>query len=178
MTGRIVGFLIGVVLGCVLWFEAAPAYNVALAAATEPLLRIDRRFATAELVADQRAVRVAPQDTTTLPPASIPADQLTYNIILLVALFAANPRPWRGRNLGAFALSLIPVALGHVLALLISIESTYALRLGAWSDAHYGSFAMNAWLVGELFLRVVGMFAIVFACWWLAGSRIAVRHGR
>ena len=164
---RIVRFVIGIVLGCVLWFQAAPAYNVPLAAAAGPLLRIDRRFAAAELVADQRAIRIAPRDTTALPPASIPADQLTYNIILLVALFASNPRPWQGRNLAAFGLSLIPVAIAHVLALLISIESTYAVRLGAWSDAHYGAFASNAWLAGELFVRVVGMFAIVFAGWWV-----------
>ena len=175
---RIVGFVSGIVLGCVLWFQAAPAYNAALAAAAEPLLRLDRRFAAAELVADQRAIRVAPRDTTALPPASIPADQLTYNIILLVALFASNPRPWRRRNLAAFGLSLMPVAIAHVLALLISIESTYAVRLGAWSDAHYGSFATNVWLAAELFVRVVGMFGVVFACWWVTGSGIALRHRR
>ena len=178
MTRRILAFVIGIVFGCILWYQTAHVYNVVLAATTEPLLRLDRRFATAELAADQRAIRVAPRDTTALPPASIPADQLTYNIILLVALFASNPRPWRGRNVAALALSLIPVAIGHVLALIISIESTYANRLGAWSDAHYGSFATNAWLVAELFVRVVGMFAIVFACWWVAGSGIAPRHGR
>jgi len=168
VIARVVGFILGLILGCILWFQAAPAYNLPLAAAAEPLLRLDRRFASAELVADGRAVRVAPRDTTALPPASIPADQLTYNIIILLALFASNPHPWRGRNLTALGLSLIPVAVTHVLALLVSIESTYAVRLGAWSEAHYGSFAMNGWLMGELFVRVVGMFGVVFACWWVS----------
>ncbi|MBV9496734.1 MAG: hypothetical protein JOZ54_20990, partial [Acidobacteria bacterium] len=103
---RVVGFLLGMIAGCFLWVTAAAPYNAFLAATSEPLLKIDGRFrGVAELVADGRSVRVAPHDTTVLPPATMPADELTYNIIILLALFAANPRPWSGRNLRALAIS-------------------------------------------------------------------------
>ena len=157
------------IVGVWLWVGAGEAYNGVLAKVAEPLVRIDSRFGDAELVADGRAIRVAPRDTTTLPPATLPADELTYSIIILFALFGASPRPWRARNLGALAISLIPVSLSHIVTLVISIESTYANRLGAWSEAHYGTAAMNGWLMAELFMRVVGMFGVAFACWW--GSR-------
>jgi hypothetical protein len=163
---RIVGFAIGMIVGVCLWVGVGEAYNHVLAAAAEPLVKIDGRFRDAELVADGRAIRVAPRDTTQLPPATMPADELTYSVIILFALFGASERPWRGRNLGALAISLIPVSLSHVVTLAISIESTYANRLGAWSEAHYGGAAMNIWLMAELFMRVVGMFAVAFACWW------------
>jgi hypothetical protein len=165
---RVVGFVLGMIAGICLWVGAAEGYNVFLATTAQPLLKIDRRFREAELVADGRAIRVAPHDTTALPPATLPADELTYNIIILFALFAANPQPWRARNLRNLAISLAPVALTHILTLLISIESTYANRLGNWSEAHYGSAAMNSWLMAELFMRVVGMFGVAFGCWWVA----------
>ena len=36
----------------------------------------------------------------------------------------------------------------HVLALVFQVESVYATRLGAWSEAHYGRFARNFWAGG------------------------------
>lgn len=165
---RVVGFVLGMIVGICLWVWGAEAYNHFLAATSEPLLKIDRRFREAELVADGRAIRVAPRDTTALPPATMPADELPYNVIILIALFAANPKPWQMRNLRNLGVSAIPVALSHIITLVISIESTYANRLGEWSEAHYGNAAMNVWLMAELFMRVVGMFGVAFACWWLS----------
>jgi hypothetical protein len=165
---RVAGFVLGMIAGVCLWVGAGEAYNKFLAAASEPLLKIDGRFREAELVADGRAIRVAPKDTTAVPPATMPADELTYNVIILIALFAANPQPWRARNVRNLAIALVPIALSHIVTLIISIESTYANRLGAWSEAHYGAAAMNLWLMAELFMRVVGMFGVAFACWWVS----------
>jgi hypothetical protein len=165
---RIAGFVLGMMVGVGLWVGGAEAYNRVVAVTAEPLLKIDRRFREAELVADGRAIRVAPGDTTKLPPATLPADELTYNVIILIALFAANPQPWQGRNVRNLAIAAIPVALSHVFTLLITIESTYANRLGGWSEEHYGAAAMNLWLMAELFMRVVGMFGVAFACWWVS----------
>jgi len=167
-------FAAGFAAGMWLWFAGAPAWNEVLCRFVQPLLRIDHRFAGATLLTFDRIVRIT--SPTALPVAHVPADLLTYNIILLIALFAMNDRPWRFANLRAAAISFVVVALAHVAGLLIAIESTYALRLGAWSEQNYGSFAQDFWLFAELFYRVVGMFGLVFACWFVAPTRTAYRR--
>lgn len=160
-------FFAGVAVGVALWWLAAPAYNVPLAAVTAPLLHIDRRLAPAVLVPEERTIAVT--SSTPLPTATIPADQLTYNVILLIGLFASNDRPLRAANLRALAIAAVIVFASHALSLLIEIEATYGARQGAWSDQHYGDAAANFWLTAELVFRIVGMFGIVFAAWWALG---------
>lgn len=169
---RALRFIASFLAGIALWWKATPLYNRLLCAVAEQPLHIDRRFAGALLVALERTVRVT-SATTDLPMAYIPADLLTYNIILLFALFAINDRPLRLPNLRALAISLVVLFAAHVAGLLISVESTYALRMGTWSSVHYSDFGQDVWLGLELFYRIVGMFGVAFACWWVARSRAA-----
>lgn len=141
-----------------------PQYNRALALVTQPLLHVDRRLKDAVLIPQERAIFIT--SATALPTATIPADQLTYNVILLLGLFAANAQPLRVRNLRALAIAAAIVFAFQALGLIISIESTYALRQGAWSEQHYSDAAGNFWLTAELIFRTVGMFGVVFAAWW------------
>jgi hypothetical protein len=164
MLLRAVRFVAGLALGIAIWWIAAPAYNQILAPATQLLLHADLRFAAAVLLPRERTIFVT--SAKPLQTATMPADQLTYNIILLLALFASNERPWRIQNLRALTISLPILFASHCVALLISIESTYAVRQGVWSDQHYGDAAANFWLRSELVFRIVGMFGIVFVAWW------------
>jgi len=164
MLLRALRFLAGLALGVWIWWAATPAYNHALAPATQLLLHADRRLADAVLVPQERKIFVT--SSTPLPTATMPADQLTYNIILLLALFAMNDRPWRLANVRGLAIALAILFLSHCIGLIISIESTYAMRQGAWSEQHYGDAAANFWLTSELVFRIVGMFGVVFASWW------------
>jgi hypothetical protein len=157
-------FVAGLALGVWIWWAAAPAYNRLLAPATELLLHADRRLAAAALVPQGREVFVT--SSTPLPTATMPADQLTYNIILLLALFASNTHAWSRANLRALAIAMVILFVSHCAGLLISIESTYAVRQGAWSEQHYSDTAGSFWLMTELVFRTVGMFGIVFAAWW------------
>jgi hypothetical protein len=164
MLLRALRFLAGLTLGVWIWWAATPAYNYVLAPATQLLLHADRRLADAVLVPQERKIFIT--SSTPLPTATMPADQLTYNIILLLALFAMNDRPWRVANVRGLAIALVILFLSHCLGLIISIESTYAMRQGAWSEQHYGDAAANFWLTSELVFRIVGMFGVVFASWW------------
>ncbi|HEV7424956.1 MAG TPA: hypothetical protein VGQ46_01215 [Thermoanaerobaculia bacterium] len=157
-------FLAGLTLGVWIWWAATPAYNYVLAPATQLLLHADRRFAEAVLVPQERKIFIT--SATPLPTATMPADQLTYNIILLLALFASNDRTWRFANLRGLGIALVILFVSHCIGLVISIESTYAVRQGAWSDQHYGDAAANFWLTAEVVFRIVGMFGVVFASWW------------
>jgi hypothetical protein len=164
MLLRALRFLAGLAVGVWIWWAATPAYNHLLAPATQLLLRADRRLAAAELLPQERKIFVT--SSTPLPTATMPADQLTYNIILLLALFASNDRAWRLANLRGLAIALVILFASHCVGLVISIESTYAVRQGVWSDQHYGDAAANFWLTTELVFRIVGMFGVVFASWW------------
>jgi hypothetical protein len=164
MLLRALRFLAGLALGVWIWWAATPAYNHLLAPATQLLLHADQRLAAAELLPQERNVFVT--SSTPLPTATMPADQISYNIILLLALFASNDRPWRLANVRGLAIALLILFVSHCIGLLISIESTYAVRQGAWSDQHYGEAAASFWLTTELVFRIVGMFGVVFASWW------------
>lgn len=164
MLLRALRFLAGLALGVSIWWMAAPAYNYLLAPATQLLLHADPRLAAAVLLPQERKVFVT--SSTPLPTATMPADQITYNIILLLALFASNDRPWRLANVRGLAIALLILFVSHCIGLLISIESTYAVRQGVWSEQHYGEAAASFWLTTELVFRIVGMFGVVFASWW------------
>jgi hypothetical protein len=164
MLLRALRFLAGLALGVWIWWAATPAYNRVFAPATQLLLHADRRLAAAVLVPQERKIFVT--SATPLPTATMPADQLTYNIILLLALFASNERAWRFANLRGLLIALVILFVSHCIGLVISIESTYAMRQGAWSEQHYGDAAANFWQGAELVFRIVGMFGVVFASWW------------
>ena len=167
MWPRVLRFVVALFVAALVWYNLTPLYDGLIAGAAAPLLKIDPRFRGAHLAAVDRIVKV----TGGVPAADIPADQLTYNVILLVALFASNRRPLRDRNVVAFLVSTLIVVVLHVIAVLLSVESTYAVRMGAWSEAHYGAAGYYFWLYAEIFYRLVGMFGVVFACWWASMNR-------
>lgn len=168
---RVLRFIVALVAAAVVWYHLTPFYDRFVAAAASPLIRIDRRFCDTRVFAADRIISVrAKEKRSELPPADIPADQLTYNVILLAALFASNRKPVSDRNVVAFLTSTAIVVVFHVVAVLLSVESTYAVRMNEWSSAHYGTVARYFWLYAEIFYRLVGMFAVVFICWWMGSA--------
>ena len=169
MLSRAARFIAGFVVATIVWLWISPLLAGGVAAATEPLLHLDARFHDAQLSASESMVSVdAPHGT--FPQTKYPADQLTFNLILLVALFASNRRPWRDRNILAFLISLAIILALQPLALLVTIETYYA-NFTKWGETQYGEVAANVWLVLSMFWRLIGMFGAVFACWWIAPSR-------
>jgi hypothetical protein len=163
---RALRFIAGAAAGFLVWWYATLFYDGALAFTAESLLGLDARLCGPHLIAEERKIEARPR-LCVAPTATIPADQLTYNIILLAALFAM-----RWRSITSFLMSLFVVALTHVLSVVVSVESTYAGKNGAWSEKHYSVIEQHAWVSTEFFWRLVGMFAIVFACWWLTQAPI------
>ena len=97
-------------------------------------------------------------------------------VVAFFALFRAFPtavlaRVLTDRNVVALLVSMLIVVVLHVFAVLLSVESTYAVQMGAWSEAHYGTAGYFFWMYAEIFYRLVGMFGVVFVCWWLTINR-------
>ena len=162
-----VRLVIGFAAGLLVWIAFSSPYEDALAAAAEPVLRATESPAVTRLEARDGEILVRRRD---FPPAAptpgLPAADLHFNFVLLTALFALEPRPWRGRRLAAFLAGCGILAAVHVLALVFEVRSVYTTRLGDWSAAHYGAFARNFWAGGFHFYQIAGRFAAPFAIWW------------
>ena len=169
MLRSTLSFIAGAAIATLLWLFLTPQYNAALAAAARGIVQLDPRFSDLDVVASGRRIVARGGDARrNVPGVVVPADQLTYNVILLFGLFATNRAPLRDRGAGRFAVALIVLAATHVLATVVAIEATYATRTGAWGDGAFGEAARNAWSAIEYGYRLFGMFAIAFGLWWTA----------
>ena len=159
---------LGFAASLLLWWTATPAYDRLLAAAAEPLLRFLERPPATRLYADERHLVIERSDfPSTSDRPAVPADDLTFNVILLVTLAASGPRLFTDRGMVRLAAALGILGIVHVAAVVAAVKSVYALQLGAWSAAAYGPVSRNLWAGAFHFYRFVGVFAVPFLLWWL-----------
>ncbi len=159
--------LTGFVLALAFWFGFGAPYERLLASAAEAVLRATERPAVTRLAAAGGEILVERAD---LPPGSprpgLPAADIHFNLVLLVALFALDPHPLHGKRVGALLLGCLVLFAVHVAALVFQVRSVYATALGPWSAERYGAVARNFWAGGFHFYEVAGRFAAPFAIWW------------
>jgi hypothetical protein len=159
------GFLVGLTM----WALLSPMYDGMVAKAAQFTLRAFERPPVTRLrMAADHYVTV---DRSDFDPRSkrpaIAIRDLTFNFILLVALFAAGRRVFSDRNIGGFLVAAGLLALTHVLGAVTEVMSLYVLKLGLWSEVHYSSIERNVWSVANHFYRLVLMYAIAFGLWWM-----------
>lgn len=158
----------GFALALAVWFVFAAPYERTLAAAAELVLRVFERPGVTTLTSADGEIRVERAD---FPPDSprpgLPAADTHFNFVLLGALFALAPHPFRPANFGRFWIAAALLWGVHVVALVFEVQSMYATRLGPWSAEHYGAVARNVWAGGFHFYQIVGRFAAPFVLWWL-----------
>ena len=161
--------LAGFAAGLALWLAFSPLYDRLIARAAEAGIRAFERPAVTRLrpAADGYVtVDRADFDPRSKRPA-VPLRDLTFNIVLLTALFATSRRVFSDRNMGGFLAASAALALTHVGAAVTEVMSIYVAKLGLWSSVHYGALERNAWTVANHFYRLVLMYAIAFALWWI-----------
>ena len=147
----------GFVVGVALWVMLTPLYDRVLAATASAAMRAFERPPVTRLhQAEDGYVTV---DRSDFDPRSkrpaIPVRDLTFNFVLLTALFAASQRTMSDRNIGGF------------LALVVTVKNIYASQLGPWSRVNYSDFERSFWGVSNHFYRLVLMYAIAFGLWWV-----------
>jgi hypothetical protein len=153
MLLRALRFLVGAAIGFAIWWYATPAYD-------DLLCEILQRFGV-HAVAVDRAVRAGGIGR---PDIQVPADQLTYNFVLFIALTAAIPT----RKVWRLLIALFILLAIHPAALAVTIETTWATRAGPWSKSHYSALEQQVWTSIDFLYRLGGMFAIAFVCWYSA----------
>ena len=163
----------GFAAALVVWFVLSAPYERTLAGAAEIAIRAFERPAATSLEAASGEIRVNRGD---FPPTSarpgLPAADIHFNFVLLAALFALSPHPLRPRAFGRFWIAAVLLWVTHVAALIFQVESVYAMRLGPWSEAHYGALARNFWAAGFHFYQIAGRFAAPFVLWWMLGRPV------
>jgi hypothetical protein len=160
----------GFLAGLALWLLLSPLYDNGVARVTETILRFFEKPPVTRLtLKDDGYVTVdrSDFDARSKQRPAISIRDLTFNIVLLVALFAIARRPFSDRNIGGFLAAAALLALTHVFGAITEVMSIYALKLGLWSDVHYSSFERDAWSAANHFYRLVLMYAIAFALWWI-----------
>jgi hypothetical protein len=160
--------LAGFLVGLAIWVFLSPLYDRFVAGAAEKLLRLFEKPPVTQLrPAEDNFVTVDRTDfdrRSKRPAISI--RDLTFNIVLLVALFAASKRIFSDRNMAGFAGAAALLALTHVVGTAGEVMSIYVAKLGPWSTVHYSAFDRNLWGVLNHFYRLVFMYAVAFALWW------------
>jgi len=162
----------GFALGMAVWLLLSPLYDRFIARATEMTMRTFERPPVTRLkVAEDHYVTV---DRTDFDPRSkrpaIPLRDLTFNFLLLTALFAISKRPFSDRNIVGLLIAAAILAVTHVFGAVAEVMSIYVSKLGLWSTVHYGPIARNFWGVANHFYRLVLMYAIAFSLWWIFRS--------
>jgi hypothetical protein len=158
------GFLVGLAL----WTMFSPLYNRAIAAGAERLMRSFEKPSVTRLRPDGNYVTVDRSDFARgSKRPGLPVHDLTFNFLLMTALFAAAKRPFSDRNVSGFAVSCVLMAATHIFALVAAVMNIYVLKLGPWSRVHYSDLERNSWSVVNHSYRLVVMYAIAFALWWI-----------
>ena len=161
--------LAGFLAGLALWVFLTPVYDQVIAVSAEKVIRLFENPAVTHLRPQDDGYTTV--DRSDFDPRSkrpaIPIKDLTFNIVLMTALFAAARRTFSDRNIGGFLVASVFLGLTHVLGMIIEVMSIYVAKLGMWSTVHYSAFDRNVWGVANHFYRLVFMYAVAFALWWV-----------
>jgi hypothetical protein len=170
------------VLGLAVWGGLSVPYARAIGFLTEAALRIAERPAITRLTPDATMLIVDRSDAVLSPPAmrfAVETTDITFNVIVLLTLFAAGSHPFADRNVAGFAAAAAGLVLVHVAAVASFVEAYYATSFGAWSAGHYGYVARHIWAAAPYFYSIVGVYGSAVALWWLfRPSAQAVKEGR
>ena len=151
-----------------LWVVAAPVYNRFLLGSAQNLVRLTESPDVTNLLRkDDHFAYVARRD---FPPAkslvhSFRVTDVHFHLVMLGALFLAVPRiPWR-RRLENLGWALLITIFFDIFLVFFYVKFTYATQLGAWSAAHYGSFAQNFWGLGKHLFDLPFKLTLPFLLW-------------
>jgi hypothetical protein len=150
------------------WVLLTPFYNLFLTVSGENLLHLVESPNVSGLLRESvHAVSVQRLD---FPPGkalvhSFRVTDVHFHLVLLAALLLAVPGvEWRKR-LERLGYALLATVFFDILLVFFQVKFAYATQLGAWSLAHYGAFARNAYGMGKHLLDLPVKLAWPFIVW-------------
>lgn len=148
------------------WLALRPVIDVAVAGLAQSLIRAYEYPRVTRLVVENQRVQVRRSDfrsDSKIP--TVPLTEVTFNTIVLLALYLALPKPMSRRQLERLFMGLCVLYLTQSLNLLFHVKTLYALGLGEWSQQHYSDLARNVFGFWRYFTDLPGRFAFPFLIW-------------
>ncbi len=161
---------IGFLIGLAVWGGLSVPYTHLLASLSETVVRLAERPPVTRITPQGTLMAVDRSDFPSSPSSGrlgVESKDITFNLILLMTLFAASSRAFSDRNVFGFAGAALALVLVHVFAVVSFVKAYYALSFGQWSESHYGFVARHFWGAAPYFYSVVGAYGFAIALWWL-----------
>lgn len=154
------------VVAMVIWILVRPALDVAVAGLAQTLIRAYEYPRVTRLVVEDRQVQVRRSDfrTGSKIPA-VPLTEITFNTIVLLALYLALPKPLSRRQLERLVMGWCVLLLTQSLNLAFHVKTLYALGLGEWSQQQYSDLSRNIYGFWRYFTDLPGRFSFPFLIW-------------
>jgi hypothetical protein len=150
----------------VIWLLVRPALDVAVAGFSQTMIRAFEYPRVTRLVAEDHRVQVHRSDfrsDSRIP--TIPLTETNFNLIVLLALYLALPRPFSRHQLERLFMGLCILYLTQAMNLLFHVKTLYAMGLGEWSQQNYSDFARNFFGFWRYFTDLPGRFSFPFLIW-------------
>ena len=91
--------------------------------------------------------------------------EVTFNTIVLLALYLALPRPFSRKQLESLFMGWCVLVLCQSINLVFHVKTLYATGLGEWSTVHYSDLARNVFGFGRYFTDLPARFSFPFLIW-------------
>lgn len=150
----------------VLWFIFRPGIDLAVTGLAQTLIRAFEYPRVTRLVTDDHRVQVRRADfRTSSQIPTVPLTDITFNTIVLLALYLALPRPLSRHQLERLFMGCCVLYLTQALNLVFHVKTLYALGLGDWSSQHYSDLTRNVFGFLRYFTDLPGRFSFPFLIW-------------
>jgi len=154
------------VAAVVIWLLLRPAIDTVEAGFAQTLIRSFEYPRVTRLVVEDHRTQMRRTDLRTdskVPTVSM--TEVTFNTIVLLALYLALPRPFSRRQLERLFMGWCVLCLSQSINLLFHVKTMYAMGLGEWSQHHYSDVARNVFGFGRYFTDLPGRFSFPFLIW-------------
>jgi len=156
------------VLAILLWFAILDhPWGGVVTRVSEWWIRAAERTKVTRLAFDEGLVVVQRSDLSTrseIPAFS--AAPITANLVLLLALLFATPPALRASAYPARAAAALGALLAtQVLHLSFTVQTLYALQLGAWSAVSWPRWQREVVATARYFFDIMGKYAVPFVFW-------------
>ena len=150
----------------VIWLVLRPAIDTMAAGLAQTLIRsFEHPRVTRLVVADHRAQMRRSDLRMDSKVPSVSMTEVTFNTIVLLALYLALPHPFSRKQLERLFMGWCVLCLSQSINLLFHVKTLYAMGLGEWSQHHYSDFARNIFGFGRYFTDLPGRFSFPFLIW-------------
>jgi hypothetical protein len=157
---------VALVAGVMLWLLLRPAVDIGVSGLAQTLIRAFEHPRVTRLVVDDHRVQIHRSDFRSgsgIPTVSL--TEINFNLIVLLALYLALPRPFSRRQLERLFMGCCVLYLTQTLNLVFHVKTLYAAGLGEWSRQSYGDLARNIFGFGRYFTDLPGRFSFPFLIW-------------